>query len=263
MQMNCLSPSDLAKELERAVRAALGDSQEAAVAYSGGLDSSIVGGFAKRFARVDCCTCALRGSQDDSRAREAAAADNMSLKMFYLEPGDLPDAVARASAMLSSSDPVKIAYTIPVLCVIDRSSEHLILTGSGADELFGGYARYVGSARVREEMKEDLSKAISEADVLDTYAQARGKRLACPFLDERLVGLCADLEPNLLMADGRRKVILRDVAALLGLSSFDRPKKAAQYSSGVMAEMRRQARRQKVSLGEWVREASSARNESN
>ena len=258
-----IGPEDLLRELDHAVRAAIGADREATIAYSGGLDSSIVAALGSRHSLVKCYTCALPDSHDARNAKEMAAKDGLELKVVTLNTGDVRGLVCRASKLLDSGDPVRIAYTIPLMSVIDESSVPLVLAGNGADELFGGYARYLTSEDAREEMAKDLSKAVLEANAIENYAQRSGKRFACPFLDEGLPDFCAEIELERLVRDGRRKLILREVASVLSLHTSEMPKKAAQYSSGIMKEMKRQARVSELSLSNWMTSVLSGSKESN
>jgi asparagine synthase (glutamine-hydrolysing) len=64
----------------------------------------------------------------------------------------------------------------------------------------------------------------------------------------------ATLLPTDQCVDGQsRKVVLREAARLLGLYQVaDRPKKAAQYGSGVMRVMKAEAKRLGVELRELL-----------
>jgi asparagine synthase (glutamine-hydrolysing) len=62
-----------------------------------------------------------------------------------------------------------------------------------------------------------------------------------------------------MLGPGGRKLVLREVAVLLGLDAHDRPKKAAQYSSGIMREMERLARKEGMSMSEWTKKTVRAK----
>jgi len=51
----------------------------------------------------------------------------------------------------------------------------------------------------------------------------------------------------------RRKVALRSLAPTLGLEEeADRPKKAAQYGSGIMRCMKAEAKKDRMELADWT-----------
>jgi len=245
-----MRPEELLNVLRTAVREAIGEEERVAVAYSGGLDSSIVAALAKEVADATCYTCAVSGSFDAEHSGTLARAQGLECELIDLRAEDLRTQVRRVARMFRASDPTKIAYTIPLMVVLERSKERLVLTGTGADELFGGYAKYLKLDDPSEQMRLDLDKMKSEAMAI--RAAFPGKALILPFEDDRVVGIASKLSPKTLMGLSGGKPILREAAKLLGLESHSRPKKAAQYSSGVLREMKRQAKADSLRLAEWV-----------
>jgi len=248
------TPADLLSALRESITSAIGRERTIAVAYSGGLDSSLVARLAKESAEVKGYTCAMASSFDANHALGFAAEDGLDLTMIVLERESLGELVARTRMLLNSDDPVRIAYTIPVICVLERCAEMTILVGNGADELFGGYAKYSTAKDPTATMKSDLSKMLVEHNALQMVAKALGKRLESPYVSEATLAFSASLPLNLKISGNDRKVLLRKAAASLGLLCHDRPKKAAQYSSGIMKEMKRQAGSSHASLSDWVRQ---------
>ncbi len=249
-----MSESDELLELLRhAVAKELAGELAAAVSYSGGLDSSVIARLASGVAHVKAYSCVTKGSFDSRNVRSCADEEHLEAAVIEMTPEDVPRYVVRAATVLGSCEPVPVSYTIPVLRVIDESSERTILVGSGADELFGGYSRY-GSERLPEEaMTKDLAKMKAELSKLASYAGSRGKTVSAPFVVDAVVDFASRLPLELKVSGPGRKVILRQVAGLLGLPSSARPKKAAQYSSGVLKEMERLAKAEGLDLREWTR----------
>lgn len=246
----------LLKLLKVSVLRCIGSSRSVAVAYSGGLDSAVVERIAREHAETRCYTCAVRGSYDHIHAPESADEDGIDLELIDLDRARLTELVSKACTVLDAREPLKAAYSIPILCVVDASREEVVLVGSGADELFGGYAKYLESDDPESEMAEDIKKMQIEHDLLKIYAESVGKRLEAPFTSPDIIAFARGL-PTLKKLDAtERKIVLREVARILGVSSHDSPKKAAQYSSGVMREMKRMARERGVGLLEWTVEAA-------
>jgi asparagine synthase (glutamine-hydrolysing) len=80
-----------------------------------------------------------------------------------------------------------------------------------------------------------------------------GKVIRHPFLHRDVVEFAQVLPISECIDQGERKKILREVAALLDLGPVvSRPKKAAQYGSGVMKEMKAEAKRRDVPLSGLV-----------
>jgi len=249
-----MDSGQLIRLLSESVARALHDGGPAAIAYSGGLDSSVVAALASRFAKVTCYGSGTVGSNDAEVAERSAR--EQGLDFVFLEIGDenIIQGARIAASILSTDDPLRIAYIIPVAEVIRRSSERKVLAGNGADELFGGYAKYLSAKDPQSVMSDDLEKMLCEASDLAVYAGSLGKTVGFPFASEEVVAFARRLPLDRKIDGGVRKVVLRDAAKSLGLLSHDRPKKAAQYSSGILKAMERRARTRGLSVSEWVKE---------
>jgi asparagine synthase (glutamine-hydrolysing) len=223
-----------------------------AVAYSGGLDSSILASVAREGTEVRCYTACMRGSPDARNAEGYASVDGFALDIVEIDDLQLLTYVRKAATVTGTTNPVRVAYTIPVLAVLDSCRERRVLTGAAADELFAGYAKYASAEDPGRQMSVDLEKALSELESLRIYANQVGKHLAAPFAQEDVVSLSARIPLAEKLSAGGRKLVLREVGRALGLDAADRPKKAAQYSSGVMRCMRRSAKGDGLALPQWV-----------
>jgi asparagine synthase (glutamine-hydrolysing) len=222
------------------------------VAYSGGLDSSIVVALAKELASSRGYTCAVAGSFDDKHAPEAARQDGIEVRTIHLSDEDLMRYILRSAGVLGTADPVPISYTIPILCALDACEEKLLLVGAGADELFGGYAKYQGDSDPEASMSSDLVKTLAEGQLLQAEAKRMGKRVGFPFTDEAVIMAALSMPVERKVDVSGRKLVLRDIGRLVAPHSADKPKKAAQYSSGVMKEMDRLARADRLDLHDWT-----------
>jgi len=132
----------------------------------------------------------------------------------------------------------------------------LVLAGNGADELFAGYEKYATRVRdAQKRMMEDLERSLEEAKRIAIFANSLGKEVRFPFLDKDIVAAGQAIPLEKKISGSGRKVILRDTAGLLGLHAADRPKKAAQYSSGILRMMQTLAKGNHESLSEWTQNA--------
>jgi len=253
-----MEPKVLLAALKSAVAQCSAGEMVVGVSYSGGLDSSLIAELASEHGQVICYSCATVESHDAQRVREYAEADGFDVRLFELTERDMPSLVARAAGGIRSEDPIKIAYTIPTLVVMERCDQSVLLAGNGADELFGGYEKYLRQPEGRESrMRKDLCKSIDEAEALRQHGLRLGKRLFFPYLQDEIVALGLDIPINQKISKGSRKAILREAGMLAGLSAADRPKKAAQYSSGTLTMMRALARREGATLSDWTRSTAS------
>lgn len=248
-----MDASEMLVTLRASVRNALQDADRAAVAYSGGLDSSVLARLAREECEIVAYTCALRGSFDAANSTVRARDEGLTHILVKPSREEFRDAVKLTAKVTRSWDPTRIAYTLPLVVVVNESSERVVLAGNGADELFGGYARYLNAADPRREMSVDLEKARAEVALVQSWAASEGKSVRFPYLDPVVVEACAGLEFEQVISGGQRKVILVDAARMLGLASHTLPKKAAQYSSGALREMRSLAKQESLTLSEWTR----------
>jgi asparagine synthase (glutamine-hydrolysing) len=242
----------LLDSLRKSVRKDIDRAAKVAVAYSGGIDSSVIAALASEQAEVNCYTWAVEGSFDAANAQTRAREEDLNVSLNLLQPARLRSAVASASTALGSTDPVPISYAIPLILVLEESPEKIALAGNGADELFGGYSKYASAGDPSAVMRSDLSKTLREADALKRWTETTGKRLCLPFISDDVINLSNDMPMSWKIRGGERKVVLREVAKLLKLPSHDRPKKAAQYSSGTLKLMKRTAKTEELSLVQWT-----------
>jgi len=123
--------------------------------FSGGIDSSTIAAFARKSGRrVKCFGVHFSDHQDviDERPYQIAAARalGLELELTTVDPAAFPDDLLRLTWF--QDQPVIGAALIPMYHVSRLASQSVkvCLGGQGADEIFGGYARYalVNPARV-------------------------------------------------------------------------------------------------------------------
>ena len=245
--------------LPRVFQRCLEDGGDVGVFFSGGVDSSLV---------VKCLldvgvtpvlyVAGLAASPDLASAAKTAAELGCPLRRTVLSLDDVEATLPKVVYAVEEADVMTISVGLPLYCAAAaarRDGLRTVFSGQGADELFGGYARY--GRRLKEGGVEALGDALWQ-DVL-TVAAVNVQRdkgivwanrldLVLPFLDLDVVRLAASFPPQLKVGgvtDGLRKHVLRATARLVGLSAAvaERPKKALQYGSGAQKAIRRIARR--------------------
>jgi len=225
------------------VARAVGGERKVAVAFSGGLDSSMVARCAKNHVGVVACTAFAKNSLDSTRARESAKALRIDLVSTELTEKNVEDALAGIDlpfvpTLMDRS--LWCLYSIVSRTAHD-SGARVLLLGQLADELFGGYAKYSEALKVKGEeaaesmMNSDVREYAGRGRVRDVGACARWVEPRFPFESKDLVELASSLPVSFKIRGGVRKAVLRRAASILGVPEEEAgaAKKAAQYSSGV------------------------------
>jgi asparagine synthase (glutamine-hydrolysing) len=237
----------LAGALEESTADELSGVGEAAVAFSGGLDSSVVALLVlRRLERTTLYTVGMPGARDLSRSREAAASFGPAVKHvpIELDEKDVVDAASAIRRLIPGCGPLETSFLMPAYIVFLRCRQTAVFTGDGADELFGGYHRYLSMddqtlvSSLGADARRLLESGIARNRVL---ASSAGKELRTPFLSNNVVGLASRIPPEMKVRGGVRKLVLRRAAELLGLppAISNAPKSAAQYGSSVAKVVRK------------------------
>ena len=243
--------------LEKAVEIRL--TKTSGIAFSGGIDSTFLAALAKSVdSSIPLYAVGLPDSHDLSQAQSAAEAAGMrdSLKIHLLSSEEIEAAIPNVIYSTESINPMKIAIGLPLYFVAKTAKEdgkRVLLTGQGADELFGGYSRHEvfleqGPEVLDREIYSDLKKISTinlERD--DMVTMANSVELRVPFLDKDVIrtGLAISPELKVLKREGLyiRKYILRKAAdGLLPSELIWKEKKAIQYGTGVQKVLDKLAR---------------------
>ncbi|MEM4729190.1 MAG: asparagine synthase-related protein [Thermoplasmata archaeon] len=186
-------------------------------------------------------TVGTRGARDIEASRRAAQRLGLEARHVVIEVGEeeVLEAARGIRELSPSATRVELAFTAPLYIVCARARERAVVTGDGADELFGGYHRYLrmGAEELESALRADLDRLL-EGGIQRHRAIARrfGRELVTPYLDDEVVELARLIPPAEKVAGGERKVVLRRAARILGLPEelCAAPKRAAQYGAGVM-----------------------------
>lgn len=233
IQDNKTEISVLRKALEDAVHRQLMSDVPYAVLLSGGLDSSITSAIAKKYAekriesgdtesawwpQLHSFAIGLEGSPDLAAAK--LVADHLKTihheVIFTMQEG--LDALRDVIYHLETYDITTIRASTPMYLLaraIKAMGIKMVLSGEGADEIFGGYLYFHKAPNSEEFHKENVRKL----DKLHMYDCLRAnKSLASwgiegrvPFLDKEFMDVAMSLNPQDKMINGERmeKWILR------------------------------------------------------
>jgi asparagine synthase (glutamine-hydrolysing) len=226
------------------------------VAFSGGLDSTLVAKVCSVLTETYCIVAGAEDSTDMKNARASAKRIGLELLEVAIDEDDVVDGAKEICRITGLKDPVTVSFELPTYFAMKSAAEDVIVTGQGADELFGGYAKYESMEleEFRKRRMEDIDKAMGEVDCAErAIAAALGKEIIKPFLCNRVVSFAMDLQLDSVYPDEVRKRIIREALKGLGLSEIAAmPKKAAQYGSGVSAMLKSAANKKGESVREMI-----------
>ncbi|MEM2124471.1 MAG: asparagine synthase C-terminal domain-containing protein [Methanolinea sp.] len=226
---------------------------ESAVALSGGVDSSLVAAIA----RCPCITAGIRGSPDLKAGREVASLLDLEWIPAEIAPAEIGEALPEVASIVPGASPLDTSIALCWYFVARAARDagfRRVLTGQGADELFGGYRRYLDNPDTEALLAADLSGLPRQVARDQAVAASNGVFLSYPYLDGRVVRVASAIPAHEKVAGGTRKRALCAVAEkFLPPAVARREKKAMQYGSGIWKELRRLARRGGVgSVGEYL-----------
>ena len=121
----------------------------ATVAFSGGVDSSLVAMLASRHAEIELLVVGTPGAHDLAAAEESAALLDLNIRRLEISPTQMVAASQELAATLRLSQQ-EVEFLLPFWLVAREATHKLLHCGQGADELCGGYDRFRRDGGVRE-----------------------------------------------------------------------------------------------------------------
>ena len=249
-------PCALRTGLEAAVHRQMMCDVPYGVLLSGGLDSSVIAAIAHRFAalriesddtegawwpRLHSFAIGLEGSPDLAAARVAAQAIGTQHHEFHYTLQEGLDALDDVVAHLETYDVTTIRAATPMFLLARRIKAmgiKMVLSGEGADEIFGGYL-YFHKAPDPRAFHEETVRKVERLHLYDCLRAnkamaAWGVEARVPFLDLDFLDHAMRIDPAARMAGRGRpeKAILREAGVgLLPDEILWRQKE--QFSDGV------------------------------
>ncbi len=253
---NPTSIDDLRQALEDAVHRQLMSDVPYGVLLSGGLDSSVISAIAKKYAakrvesdntqeawwpQLHSFAVGLVGSPDLAAARKVADYIGTIHHEIHFTVQEGLDAVRDVIYHLETYDVTTVRASTPMYLmarVIKSMGVKMVLSGEGADELFGGYL-YFHKAPNAQAFHEETVRKLSKLHLYDCLRAnkslaAWGVEGRVPFLDKEFIDVAMRLNPEDKMAkDGKMEkwVIRKAFEDYLPESVVWRQKE--QFSDGV------------------------------
>ncbi|WP_418608824.1 asparagine synthase B [Pseudoalteromonas sp. US3C1013] len=230
---NDAKAEDVKDALEAAVKRQLMCDVPYGVLLSGGLDSSVISAISQHFAakriedndesdawwpKLHSFSVGLEGSPDLAAAQKVADMIGTIHHpiIFTIQQGI--DALKEVIYHIETYDVTTIRASTPMYLMarqIKAMGIKMVLSGEGADELFGGYL-YFHKAPNAQEFHEELNRKVSKLHMFDCLRAnksmaAWGVEARVPFLDKEFVDVAMRINPEAKMCkDGKiEKHILR------------------------------------------------------
>ncbi len=242
--------------LEDAVRRQLMSDVPYGVLLSGGLDSSVISAIAQKFSehriednsrtraywpRLHSFAVGLKGAPDLAKAR--LVADHIGTvhhEINYTIQEGL-DAIRDVIYYIETYDVTTVRASTPMYLlarVIKSMGIKMVLSGEGADEIFGGYL-YFHKAPSPRDFHEETVRKLSKLHLYDCLRankslSAWGVEGRVPFLDKEFLDVAMRTNPEAKMCPGKtieKKIVREAFADLLPEEVAWRQKE--QFSDGV------------------------------
>lgn len=239
---------DLKENLINSMEKRLRGLSEVGIMFSAGVDSTLLAHLSREMG-VETLLYSVghKESPDAKCARNTAQIMDIPFRIRDIELEDVKTYLPLVLEAIEEFNVMKLGVGMPAYLAAEMAHEdgiRVMLSGQGADELFGGYHRYLELYRRKgegsqEDLKNDvinLYKVNLQRD--DAVTMANSVELRVPYLDLEFINMAMNIPMKYKINneyDPLRKCILREIALDLGVlrEIALRPKKAAQYGSGI------------------------------
>lgn len=246
----------LKEALEKAVQRQLMSDVPYGVLLSGGLDSSVISAIAKEYAarrietdgtgdawwpQLHSFAVGLKDAPDLAKAREVAQHIGTVHHEIHYTIQEGLDAIRDVIYYIETYDVTTVRASTPMYLlarVIKSMGIKMVLSGEGADEIFGGYL-YFHKAPDAKSFHEETIRKLSKLHLYDCLRankslSAWGVEGRVPFLDKEFLDVAMRLDPEVKRCTGKeieKKVLREAFADKLPHSVAWRQKE--QFSDGV------------------------------
>ena len=230
---NTTSTTKIREALEESVKSHLMTDVPYGVLLSGGLDSSLISAITQKFAsrrieendlseawwpKVHSFACGLEGSPDLIAAQTVAnSIGTIHHSVIFTEQEGI-DALKEVIYHLETYDVTTIRASTPMYLMarkIKAMGIKMVLSGEGADEIFGGYL-YFHKAPNAQDFHEELNRKLDKLHMFDCLRanksmSAWGIEARVPFLDKNFMDVAMRINPEDKMCGNGKmeKAILR------------------------------------------------------
>ena len=231
---NYSSTKELRESLEDAVKRQLMSDVPFGVLLSGGLDSSIISSIVKKFSKkrieseskidawwpqIHSFAVGLKGSPDLEASKKVSKHLGTIHHEIHFTIQEALDALEDVIYYLETYDVTTVRASTPMYLMaryIKSMGIKMVLSGEGADEIFGGYL-YFHKAPNSKEFHEETIRKLNKLHLYDCLRankslSAWGVEGRVPFLDKDFLDYSMNIDPSLKMIKENKieKNILRE-----------------------------------------------------
>ena len=260
-----INVNTLHKLLQKIVKLMIPKNGKVCLGFSGGIDSTLLAYYLKKEdVDISLVCVGLDSSSEFEVAEKAAQTLDLTLNTYKYSTSAVESDLERVLWIIEDYNPVNVGIGISMLWATFRAKElgnEVFFSGSGADELFGGYFKYQGKPY-------QITQSMIFNDVVNSYkfnyerdyliCQSLGLNLMMPYTNVQIIefGLSIPISQKLSENPSKpRKIILRSLAKNLGIPEnvIDKQKKAFQYSTGVNKELLKLAKKNDMKLNLFLK----------
>jgi asparagine synthase (glutamine-hydrolysing) len=240
-----------------AVSETISEIHRVGVAFSGGVDSSVLAKICHDLSKqVTLVTIGFSGSHDIEFSKRIASKMGIEHKVCEINYGDFEENVQRTrkAIMCDNTSHVENCIAYFYICSLAKQNRlNVVLSANGCDELFCGYDGYRGvyhggEVEISRLMDKMIANEFTLMEEIEIVTAQLGVQVRQPFLSPGFIQFAKTIPldqkikgPN----DMTRKHILRWTALAVGVpeESAMKPKKALQYGSSIHKYFKKMQRR--------------------
>lgn len=248
------SIDDAVEAYDRAIRSSIRkrvrNRDRVGIIFSGGIDSFLIAHLVKELGVPFCCYTAGRepGAVDIEWSKRVADDFGFPLRVRALSTRDIENLIPEVIRDIEDQSLNQVEVAIPIYASVrmaQEEGERVILTGQGADELFGGYAWYPKmvdiegyDSFVRHSWEDTMLLYKECLEREDKISMAHSLELRVPYLDPEVIRVAFSIAPQLKInenGDHLGKRIHREYCRRAGVPEeiAFRIKEAAQHGANV------------------------------
>lgn len=232
---------------------------EAALLFSGGVDSSLVALLLKDRVKLRCYCAGTKQSHDWEHSVKSAELLGVELTRVEFGLEEVRSELPKIAKAIDSTNVMKVGVAFPLWMCCKEASETAVFFGMGTEELFAGYERHRKLLPDYKAIEEECLKGVLgawERDLTRDIGVCNywKKEAFFPYFDKEFVEEAMAIPAEQKINEENNKLVLRELAVELGLPKeiAFHPKKAAQYGSHSDKLIRKLAKEKGMSVQDYV-----------